>query len=63
MKPLLLSTIGTAAGQLRQGKSTREIASDPRISISSMFRIRNEEKENIPELQADRPRKISTRTG
>jgi len=62
MKPLTRSIKETAVEQLRQGKSTRAVACNLRISVSSAIRIRNEEKENIPEPHPGRSRKISTKT-
>jgi transposase len=66
MKPIAQSTVKTASHsateQLRQGKSTREVACNLRISVSSVIKVRKEDKENIPEPHLGRPRKISTKT-
>lgn len=62
MKSLTQSTKETATRQLRQGKSTREVSRNLRISVSSVIRVRKEDKENIPEPHPGRPRKISTKT-
>jgi transposase len=51
-----------ATSQLRQSKSIRKVAQSLGISKSSVARIRDNDKENIPPPNPGRPRAISERT-
>ncbi|OAQ28561.1 hypothetical protein K457DRAFT_95887, partial [Linnemannia elongata AG-77] len=48
-----------ATSQLQQGKSVRKVAQSLNISRSSVARIRNKDKENIPPPNPGRLRAIS----
>ncbi|KAG0218735.1 hypothetical protein BGX31_011520, partial [Mortierella sp. GBA43] len=62
MKQLRPSTVHDATARLRQGKSVRETAREGGISIRQVLKIRESDKENIPEPRAGRHSKVSDNT-
>lgn len=62
MKQLSSSKVQDATSQLRQGKSCRKVSQSLKISLSSVERIRNKDKGNIPTLKPGRSSKVSKRT-
>src|SRR5690349_12091070 len=62
MKRLPESTRQGVMAQLRQGKSVQTVAKASKVSIPFVYKVRQEDKENIPTLKAGRPVKVSGRT-
>ncbi|KAF9111504.1 hypothetical protein BGX27_004822 [Mortierella sp. AM989] len=62
MKPLSKATVQNAIVQFQQGKSTREVAKSLNISLGSAIRIRQKDKQNIPDPRMGRPPKVSKKT-
>lgn len=62
MKPLQPSKVQDARVQLMHGKSCRNVAKSLGISVSSVVRIRNNNKKNIPAPKIGAPAKLSNKT-
>ncbi|KAF9342683.1 hypothetical protein BGX26_007047, partial [Mortierella sp. AD094] len=62
LKRLSSEKVESAKVLLRQGKSTSEVARELDISISSAIRIREGDRENIPEPKMGRPSLVSPTT-
>lgn len=62
MRPLPQSTVDNVKVQLRHGKSARQVSKDLGVSISFALKVRQQDKENIPDPKIGRPTKVSGRT-
>lgn len=62
MRPHSRDTVDNARIQLRHGRSTRQVSKALGISIGLVAKIREKDKENIPEAKVGRPTKISKGT-
>jgi transposase len=62
MKSLPAQTVQDAIVLLRQGKSVRDVSGTLGISVFSVSKIRQRDKENIPVPQLGRPSKVTKKT-
>ena len=62
MRPIQEDKARSAVVQLRQGKSVREVSSALGISLGTVSKLRQGDKENIPKPKEGRPSKVSAKT-
>ncbi|KAF9311403.1 hypothetical protein BGZ91_006817 [Linnemannia elongata] len=62
MRPLPPSKVDNVKTLLRQGISTRQVATELNVSHGVVTKIRLQDKENIPEPETGRPTKVSKTT-
>jgi transposase len=62
MRPLAPQTVDNVKQQLNQGRSAREVASNLKVSVSFVLKVRKANQENMPPPKMGPPSKISKDT-